>query len=402
MNNKEINKMSKFEIVYCHEKINSGWDAFVDGINGDVRQTSAWANYEFIYQGWRAIRFYVKNEKTIVAGCQISIVNDLLLGNIGLVRRGPCFKIKTPEVINLVVKEIKKNVQILNLSYLMINPDYQEHDLAPFLESEEFGSKFPNIPPYKYSPYYHTSFLDLSLSSDDLLNQMKSDRRKGIRKGLKGPLEVKLGGRDDLKVFYDLYNFTVANHKYTDPITQKTIDWFPSIAPDEVYHIWDELSPRGWIKLFLGIVEGEIICANLVFTFGKIFRTSNWGWNGKYGEYHISDAIHWEMIQWAKTNGFQYYDFCQIDPTIAEAYHSSEPMPEALKAKNFYGPTMFKLRFGGNIITYPGLYVCYSDKMKHLIETSSDELSHLLKLSKDLYWGTKYFFRNHQINFSHK
>jgi hypothetical protein len=42
--------------------------------------------------------------------------------------------------------------------------------------------------------------------------------------------------------------------------------------------LWDELSPYGWVKLFLGTVEDEIICGNLVFSFGKTFRGKKWGW----------------------------------------------------------------------------------------------------------------------------
>jgi len=91
-----------------------------------------------------------------------------------------------------------------------------------------------------------------------------------------------------------------------------------------------------------------------------------------------------------------YYDFCQIDRRIADAYLSKEPVNETLKKHFIYGPTIYKLNFGGNMIKYPGLFVCYSDKMKHLIETSSDELTHLFKLSKDYYWAKKNFFRDHQ------
>ena len=99
------------------------------------------------------------------------------------------------------------------------------------------------------------------------------------------------------------------------------------------------------------------------------------------------------MIQWAKTNGFQYYDFCEIDYEVAEAYRSSDEIPDDLKARMFYGPTIFKLHFGGNITKRSDIYVLYSDKMKHLIETSSDELDILLKHSKDFYWAKKFFSR---------
>ena len=106
------------------------------------------------------------------------------------------------------------------------------------------------------------------------------------------------------------------------------------------------------------------------------------------------------MIRWAKENGFHYYDFCEIDFEVAEAFLSSDPIPENIKASYFYGPTMFKLQFGGHIVSYPDSYVFYSDKMKHLKETSGEELTSLLKLSRDFYWSAKRFFRKNNMGLS--
>lgn len=393
----------KFEIKYCYEINCPEWDSFVEENGGEIFQTSTWAKKELKYNNWKSIRFYVKNDKSLVAGCQILIINDLLFGNIGYIIAGPCFKIKTPELMSLVVKEIKTSVQLLNLSYLIIQPNYKEHELAPFLENEKFepnSSQFHIYPPFKYIPVPgDTLFLDLSLSFEELLKQMNENRRRGIKKGLKSPLKIKLGGRDDLKSYYDLFLFTVSRNIYTDPITQKNVVWTPMITYDELFHIWDELSPHGWVKLFLGYVEDELICGALTYSFGKIFQYQHWGWNRKYSEYHIPDAMHWEMIQWAKTNGFEYYDFCEIDKDIANAFRSGEPMTEALKKKYFVGATLFKIQFGGITISYPKEYIYFSNKMNHLLETSRDDLIHLTKLYKDFYWGGKNFFRDHQVNF---
>ena len=395
---KQRNHM-EFEIEYCHEKLNPQWDDFVNQANAEVIQTTAWANYEYEYMGRHAVRFYVKNEGTIIAGCQISIVTDKLLGDVGLVRSGPCFITKTPELMILVVSELKKSIQIFNLAYLMVYPDYKEHDLIPFLEREKFVVRFPFFhPPYRGNvKTIGTLFLDLSLSTEGLLNQMHNMRRRGIKKGLNSPFQVKHGGRDDLKVFFDLYHSTVRKNKFTDPNTNKTTDWYPEIESyRELCQIWDNLFPYGWVKLFLGTVDDEVICGALTFPFGKIFRYTQWGWNGKYDKYHISDAIQWEMIQWAKSNGYQYYDFCEINLKVAEAYHSSEPIPEALKATRFYGPTMFKLHFGGIIIKNLGEYVCYSNKMKYLIDTSVNDLEQLFDKYWDFFWAEKNFFRDRQ------
>ena len=387
-------------IEYNYDKICNEWDGFVNKIKGDVLQTSAWGNYEFIYHNWRPVRFFVKSENTIIAGCQIFIINDFIFGNVGLILAGPCFINKTSELMVLVVKELKKTISVFNLSYLMIQPNYKEHDLIPFLESEEFKPKISYLPPFIYhsvSPY--TLFLDLNLSNENLLKQMNENRRRGIKKGLKSPFKVKLGHREDLKTFYDLYNYTVTRQNYTNPTTGKVISMLPIISSDEFEYMWNELYPFGWIKLFLGTVEDETICGALTFPFGNTFQYQLWGWNGKYSEYKISDVMQWEMIQWAKNNGFQIYDFCEIDNDIAKVIRSGEPIPDSFKEKFFYGPTVFKLQFGGNIIEYPKMYACYSEKLKHIIETSKEDLTNLIKLYKDFYWGAKNFSNDHQVNF---
>ena len=388
-----------FNIVYCQEKTNSEWDNFVNEADGELIQTSAWADYEYKYHGWNAIRLYIKKEDTIIAGCQITIIHDDILGNYGVLRSGPCFKVKMPELMSLMVKEIKKCIQILNLSYLIVTPDRNEHDLIPFLKSENFESKFPNLPPFRIkSTYDCTLFIDLSLSLEDIFKQMKSGRKEGIKKGLKSPFEVKLGERENLKDYFNLYHFTSTRYKYVDPITQKSVNCYPTTESyDEFCKLWDALSHYGWVKLFLGTVEDEIICGSLVYTFGKTFRGKNWGWNLKYPEYHVFETSQWKIIQWAKENGFSHFDFCQIDRKIADAYKSTEPFHEELKKSDSYGMTMFKLYFGGDIIKYPGVYVFYSDKFKHLIETNRDNLTRLIKLSKDLYWAKKNFFRDSDL-----
>jgi len=48
--------------------------------------------------------------------------------------------------------------------------------------------------------------------------------------------------------------------------------------------------------------------------------------------------MHWEIIMWAKTRGYEYYDFWGID------------------AQKWPGVTRFKLGWGGRVIEYPGSF----------------------------------------------
>ena len=48
--------------------------------------------------------------------------------------------------------------------------------------------------------------------------------------------------------------------------------------------------------------------------------------------------MHWEIIMWAKSRGYEYYDFWGIDP------------------QKWPGVTRFKLGWGGRVVEYPGSF----------------------------------------------
>jgi lipid II:glycine glycyltransferase (peptidoglycan interpeptide bridge formation enzyme) len=75
------------------------------------------------------------------------------------------------------------------------------------------------------------------------------------------------------------------------------------------------------------------------------------GWSGKHDGCDPNDVLHWEMIKWAKENGFQQFDFLHIRPDHARAILRGE------KVKDSYsGVTDYKLAFGGQLRVLPELY----------------------------------------------
>ena len=48
--------------------------------------------------------------------------------------------------------------------------------------------------------------------------------------------------------------------------------------------------------------------------------------------------MHWEIIMWAKSKGYEFYDFWGID------------------ANEWSGVSKFKLGFGGRAVEYPGSF----------------------------------------------
>ena len=71
------------KIEYFTDKIDSTWDVFVGEINGDIYQTSSWADYAKNHKCWLNHRFCIKKGNDIIAGCQINIIAIRFLGKIG-------------------------------------------------------------------------------------------------------------------------------------------------------------------------------------------------------------------------------------------------------------------------------------------------------------------------------
>ena len=347
-----------YTIEYCNKTINEEWDKFVSENDGDIAQTSAWADYEMRFKGQTSKRFLIKEGNEIVAGCQIKIINYRFIGSIGNINRGPCVKRNTPEIHKLIVEGIKKITKEQKLLYTVISPNYYEDEFASFLSIKTFYKKPIEIPPYSNRYLKSTLLIDLSSSVEDLFDQMKKGRKKCIRKGLKSPIEVVVGGRDDLETFYELVLATNKRFNTTNPLVTSL---------EDVHTQWDLLSPNKWITLHLGKVNGEIICASLTYSFGKTFRNYHWGWNGEYSEYNVSDVIDWNTIQWAKENGFKYYDFVQVDYESAQVIQSGEPIPDSIKQRELFGATYYKMQFGGFLKNYPDSYVYYPNKLKYFL-----------------------------------
>ena len=355
MENKSIATVKpEIKVEYFIDTIDHNWDAFVDEMDGEIHQTSVWAEHVKLSKGWHNHRFCIKRGNDIIAGCQFRIIEISFLGKVGYVQLGPCLKEKTPKVMKMVVKEIKKTAHKKNFLYLAIAPNYVDNDIVPYLEAAKFKIKKSELHPHYIMGA--TLMLDLTQSVEDLFAQLKSTKRKNIRKGLENNIQFKVGARNDLETFYDL---TVATAKKfgSDAATNKL---------EDLYDMWDLLYPKGWINLHLGIVEGQASCASLSITIGETFQDKYWGWDLKYGDLFITDVFQWTLIKWAKENGYKYYDLVGIDLPSAEAILAKN-ITDSIKSSKFYGPTFFKMTFGGFIVKYPETYTYFPSKIKKIL-----------------------------------
>lgn len=343
--------MKEISIEICKLKINEKWDRFVEEIPGtSYEQTSRWGNAS-ISNGFcnSHFRIILLESGMIVAGVQIFIRDYGRSARIGIIQQGPVFKLADEEIIQILVEEIKKAVKSEELLYLTIDVLYSHQSLPSYLLKAGFSKAHKRIPPIP--EIESTLLLDLSLSVDDLMAQFDARRRRHLKLGAKFEYSTRVGTRDDLPVFFDLMN-EACKRRDAQPLYDD-IDYF--------YNVWDNLAPQGWVMLHIAEVDNTPVCAAFCYTFGDTFRYTQWGWNGSYGKEKISETFLWKNILWAKDNGFKYYDPVQLDPVAAKAILSGKEVPESIKNLQLFGATYFKMRWGGKVVFYPGLFTYYNN-----------------------------------------
>ncbi len=190
-----------------------------------------------------------------------------------------------------------------------------------------------------------TVILDLSLSEDGLLDQMKSKWRYNIRLAEKKGVVVVQDENENIDIFYSLYEQTAKR----DGIAIHSKDYYKSLF------VLAKKYKDVKVRLYTALHEGDVI-ASIITLFTKNQGVYVYGASSNEKRNLMSTyLLQWKAICDAKSEGCLSYDFYGIPPTDDEHH----PM---------HGLHRFKTGFGGRIIhrigsiDYPvsGFYIVYS------------------------------------------
>jgi hypothetical protein len=174
---------------------------------------------------------------------------------------------------------------------------------------------------YGYTPLY-TSILYLEKKEEELFGNIHPYARNRIRKAEKSGVQIIKDGRPYLQEYYEMVKETLGPQGV-------------EVKPKAFYEkVLDRLEPMGKARLFIGLYNGKPV-SGAIFLF---YKENVFYWHGaSFREYlpiAPSQLIHWELIKYARQNGYKTYDFLNIEP---------ERLP---------GIARFKMRFGGETKTY--------------------------------------------------
>jgi lipid II:glycine glycyltransferase (peptidoglycan interpeptide bridge formation enzyme) len=318
------------------------WDDFLSGLeHSHYEQSTCWARVKQ-HQGWEPIRLKVLKGSDWIAGAQMLCKRLPVGGSIGYIPSGPFYKIPNDQSLDVLVRSINKLAKERRIQYIAITPYVENEYLDKILEKNGYSPTKELLPPTMTTRA--TLILDLSKELDTLLMDMRYETRREIKLALKSELTVREGDKKDLDTLFRLMSI-VAKKRGENPV------------PNSVYFfhmIWDYLHPRGYVKLLVVELEGNPISTGLMFTFGNTVRFWKIGWSGELGKKHPPQFLYWELIKWSKNNGFRYFDIVQVDAVVTDHLSSGLPVTNELKSRRIYGPTFYKLGFGGKVVKFSG------------------------------------------------
>jgi lipid II:glycine glycyltransferase (peptidoglycan interpeptide bridge formation enzyme) len=278
-----------------------------------------WGEFQKEMRGkiWRLGIF----ENTNLIGVALAVKVNAKRGSFLLVPHGPVFtvqssklKIKSLEILLGKLKEIAKQEKC---SFIRV---------APIFERNEENVKIFKDLGFRRAPIQthpeDTWKLDISLSEDELLKNMRKTTRYLIKQAQKNKdIEIfQTQKLEDLEIFDEL-------HKQVSK-TQKFIPFSIKYLKNEFL----AFSADNQVSLFFGKYKGEVVAVSFVVFWSGIGFYHHAALLPKFRKIPIAYLLQWEAIKQAKKRGCSLYDFW--------GYVDNPKHP-------WYGPTLFKMGFGG-------------------------------------------------------
>lgn len=279
------------------------WNAFVaTDPRGDLLQSTAWGELK-AHSGWRPSVIAVEEGGAIRGGMML-LRRALPLGRaLYYAPRGPVLDWRDTGVLSAVVGSARKHAAAGGGIVLKVDPPFEDASAAAALETLRFcavggAGGFGGTQPRCVMQ------LDLDKSEDELLASFHQKWRYNIRLAVKKDVTIRMStDRADLAAFYAILRETAER------------DGFLVRSQTYFEQMWDALAPRGWMRLFLGSVDGQTVSGALSYLFGDKAWYTYGASSNAHREKMPNYLMQWEMIRWARESGCRWYDFRGVSCT---------------------------------------------------------------------------------------
>jgi lipid II:glycine glycyltransferase (peptidoglycan interpeptide bridge formation enzyme) len=201
---------------------------------------------------------------------------------------------------------------------------------------------------WRFSPeqiqFKNTMVLNLDLSEEELLKQMKQKTRYNIRLASRREVHIRKGGVEDLDLLYRIYGETSIR------------DGFAIREPTYYQDAWGMFMNANMAQPFIAEVEGDPVAGIIVFRFGDV-ATYMYGMSrAVHREKMPNYLLQWKAIKWAKSVGCRTYDFWGAPDEVNEG----DPLWGVYRFKAGFGAQLLRMVGAWDFPNRPILYWLYS------------------------------------------
>jgi peptidoglycan pentaglycine glycine transferase (the first glycine) len=317
-----------FELNYIDDSLQNEWENLVKkNPASGYMQSFFWADLKRML-GWETFKIGVFEKNKLIGGAIVGKYSRFKNRSFLIIPEGPVLPYEKPitkEVFEMLISEVDKIANLTGTklsSHLSIEPELLE---IPTFFKRFVKSKFDNQP-------LKTLVIDLSLSEDEILRQMKPKGRYNIKIGENSGAKILVKSLNEgINDFIKLYQ----RYKKRSNFETKDNSYFQALA----YCV-----PEDCGEIFLVEFKNTILAAAIVIYWGEK-ATFLFGANSdNFKNVMASYFLQFEIIKHAKKSGYKIYDLYGLAPNEEDLNHP------------WHGFSVFKRKLGGREIKYIGGY----------------------------------------------
>jgi len=330
---------SAFEV--SEDLIDEDWDAFLQTTPlGQFQQSSMWARAKSV-EGWKPLRVKLRKDGMVLGGFQL-LYKRSRIGRIGYVSKGPVVAGGDGDLSRRCVMEVKRQAARLRLIGVIVQfPDLAEG-------SEESLPELGFVPERLRSVITASLWFDLGCLGEELLRQIPTaETRRRIRQAQRKGVTLRVGGPDDLPLFFSLM---------VETCRRQGVRPNPS-SLDALAALYTPFNKAGLGQILIASVDQTPLAALLCLACGDRMTIWKKGWNSLRSDCNPNHFLYYACLERGTNGRARFCDFASLAPGIASNLIRGIPLdPDQLKSRD-----AFHLSFGGRPVQLPGAWAWFQN-----------------------------------------
>jgi lipid II:glycine glycyltransferase (peptidoglycan interpeptide bridge formation enzyme) len=272
------------------------WNEFVrTHPNGNIFQTPEMAEVYKQTKNYEPISLAVVDDSTdellaLVLGVIIKEMNGVFepFASRSIILGGPLF-------INCE-KELQAFNMLMDAYEAGVGKKALYTEIRMLHDIPEFSSLMPNHG-YAFEDHFN-ALISLNKSKDELWNQIKRDRRRGIKKAQNSGVYIEeIQDKTEIDIAFNLIKETYKNAK----IPLADISLFKSI--------YDILLPKKLATILFAKLKDEYLATQVALLYNSTINAFYTGAERNYLSLHPGDLLIWHLLEFGAGNNYKLFDF---------------------------------------------------------------------------------------------